>query len=135
MSLKFKIEMAWDRFLGRCQRFKRGYSYVDVWNINSWFIRTLKPMLIHLRDYGIGIPGILIAEGENKRANWEAVLTEMIDCLTLMEEDNVYEKLFGENWFEEDLALKEWQEVCEVMEANKNRFFELFSKYFYYIWD
>lgn len=139
--LKFKIEMAWDRFRARCQRFIRGYSYGDVWDMDHWFINTAKPILIHLRDYGIGIPGTLVVEGENERAEWEAILTEMIDCLTLMEEDNVYEHLFGKNWFDEidysdnSRVLKEWQEVNEVMEQNKNRFFELFSKYFYHLWD
>ena len=138
MRLKPKIQIAWYNFKSRCQRFKRGYSYGDVWDMDCWFIHTVKPMLIHLRDYGIGIPGTLVVECENKREAWEAVLTEMIDCLTLMEEENVYEHLFGENWFElerDDNILEDWKRVCAIMDQNKNRFFELFSKYFYCLWD
>ena len=138
--LKLNIQMAWWNFKARCQRFIRGYSYSDVWNMDQWFRETVKPMLIHLRDHGCGIPGDLYQEGENERANWEAVLTEMVDCLTLMEENNVYKHLFGENWFEQDLfdrdtILANWELVNSVMDKNKNRFFELFSKYFYHLWD
>lgn len=138
--LKFKIEMAFDRFRARCQRFMRGYSYGDVWDMDYWFIRTVKPMLIHLRDHGIGMPGTLVVDGENEREAWEAVLTEMIDCLTLMDEENVYEHLFGENWFERDLSdgasvLSDWELVNNIMDQKKDRFFELFSKYFYHLWD
>lgn len=132
--LKFKIEMAWFRFKSRCQRFKRGYAYTDVWNMDSWFIDTVKPMLIHLRDHGIATPAMLWDDGENNRANWEAVLTEMVDCLTLMDEDNVYNYLFGES-FNENRTSEDWHHVRDVMDQNKNRFFELFSKYFYHLWD
>ena len=133
--LKFKIEMAWDRFRARCQRFMRGYSYGDVWDMDYWFMETVQPMLFHLRDYGIGIPGSLVVEGENKREAWEAVLTEMIECLNMMNEDYVYEELYGQYWYEEDLGLEDWERVGNVMEKNKTRFFELFSKYFYNLWD
>lgn len=41
----------------RCQRFRRGYAWSDVWDMDVWFMNTVKPMLIHLRDHGIGMPG------------------------------------------------------------------------------
>ncbi len=31
------------------QRAKRGYADVDVWNMDSWFLRTVSPMLKQLR--------------------------------------------------------------------------------------
>lgn len=132
--LKFKIEMALDRFRGRCQRFMRGYSYGDVWSMDYWFIATVKPMLTHLRDHGCGVPGILCNE-EDCKAKWDAILTEMIECLDMMNEDNVYEKLFGKDWFEEIRTIEEWRKVNEIMDQNKARFFELFSEYFYCLWD
>lgn len=133
--LKFKIEMAFDRFRERCQRFMRGYSYGDVWNMDCWFIDTVKPMLIHLRDYGCGVPGTLWNEEEDSRKYWEAVLTEMIDSLTLMDEDNVYEYLFGEEWYEMDLDYNDYKLIHDTMNNNKTRFFALFNKYFYNLWD
>ena len=135
MSLKVKLEMAWWNFKERCQRFLRGYSYSDVWSIDYWFMETVKPMLIHLRDHGCGVPGTLWNEEENSRDAWEAVLTEMIECLDMMNEDNVYRHLFGESWFGAIRTFEEWKQVQEVQHANKNRFFELFSEHFYNLWD
>ena len=138
MNLYYRIKNTisdfWYDFRCRCQRFKRGYAYSDVWDIDVWFMHTVKPMLIHLRDYGIGIPGELIADGENQRANWENVLTEMINCLDMMDEDNVYESL---GFYDDDQlwSIENYKRASAIMEENKNRFFELFSKYFYCIWD
>lgn len=132
--IKYKIDRLWDNFCCRCQRFKRGYAYSDVWDMDAWFMRTAKPMLIHLRDYGIGIPGELVVDGENQRANWENVLTEMINCLDMMDEDNVYESL-GFYDYDQLLSIEDYKRVGAIMEENKNRFFELFSEYFYALWD
>lgn len=138
MTLYYRIKnffvYGWDNFRVRCQRFKRGWSYRDVWDIDCWFKRTVKPMLIHLRDHGIGVPNELYLEGaENEREAWEAVLTEMINCLDMMDEDNVREKLGLHD--ERHLICEEYDLINDTMDLNKKRFFELFSKYFYSLWD
>ena len=130
--IRHAIIFGWNKFRARSQRFKRGYSYGDVWDMDFWFIRTVKPMLVHLRDYGIGIPQDLYVDGENERVNWENVLTEMINCLDLMDKDNVEKHLGITN---NDYSIENSKKVCRLMEENKNRFFELFSKYFYNLWD
>lgn len=121
----------------RIQRFIRGYAYSDVCDIDAWFMRNIKPMLIHLRDHGMGIPMDLYQEGaENEREKWEDVLTEMIYCLNYMEEDFVLEKLGLYDGDEYKTMTKEdYETVNNIMENNKNRFFELFSKHFYSLWD
>ena len=90
MNLYYRIKNAivygWDNFRARCQRFKRGYAYIDVWNINSWFIRTMKPMLLHLYHNHMAVP----MEFENNPDGWETILNEMITCLDLMDEEDVY---------------------------------------------
>lgn len=122
-----------DSLRARCQRFKRGYSYGDVWDMDYWFMRTVKPMLLHLRYYGIGVPGDLYLEGaENERAAWEAVLTEMIECLELMDED-MAQKYLGIS--DDDYTAESYKKVWSLREEKKNRFFELFSKHFYSLWD
>ena len=35
----------WFNFRQRCQRFLRGYADSDVWDMDHWFIDTLKPMM------------------------------------------------------------------------------------------
>lgn len=122
-----------DSLKARCQRFKRGYSYGDVWDMDFWFMRTVKPMLIHLRDHGIGIPNDLYVEGsDNERIYWENTLTEMISCLELMDEDSA-EKHLG--IADKDFSVEDYNKKWALMEENKNRFFELFSKHFYSLWD
>lgn len=122
----------WD-FRARCQRFKRGYSYGDIWDMDCWFKRTVKPMLIHLRDHGIGIPGALYLDGaENERAAWEAILTEMVECLTLMDEDKA-EKYLG--IADNDYSVESYKRVNDFMDEKKKRFFELFCEHFYSLWD
>lgn len=134
--IKNIIEDARYNFRVKCQRYKRGYSYSDVWNMFDWFVSTVKPMLIHLRDYGIGIPGELYVEGENTRVNWERTLTEMINCLDLMDEEKVYDHLgFGDYDSWKRMTVDDYKNIDKIMEENKNRFFELFSKYFFSLWD
>ena len=131
--IKNAIVDAWYNFRARCQRFKRGYAYTDVWDMDYWFIRTVKPMLIHLRDRGIGIPNELYIEGDNERINWENILTEMIDCLDMMDEDKVWNYLGFINY--RSKTKKDYDNCYKIIEENKNRFFELFNKYFFALWD
>ncbi len=138
MSLYYRIKnfflYGFDDLRGRWQRFMRGWSYGDVWDMDHWFMRNIKPMLIHLRDRGIGIPMELYKQdAENEREDWEAVLTEMINCLDLMGEDNVRKSL--NLWYGKHLTHDDYKLISDTMETNKNRFFELFSKYFYDLWD
>lgn len=132
MYLKYKIKSLYWDLRARCQRFMRGYSYGDVWNMDDWFIRTLKPMLTHLRDYGCGVP----LDFEFHEDQWNAILSEMIDCLKLMDEDNA-KKHLGFNTAKDvcNMTIEDIRKRKDLMEKNKNRFFELFSKYFYNLWD
>ena len=49
-KIKWEVKDFWYDLRRRVQRFKRGYAYSDVWDIDYWFMGTVKPMLIHLRD-------------------------------------------------------------------------------------
>ena len=132
-KIKNKLIYDHDCLRARIQRFKRGYSYGDVWDMEFWFMRTVKPMLIHLRDHGIGIPNELYLQGgDNERILWENTLTEMISCLELMDEDNAEKYLGIEN---NDFSVEDDNKKLTLMEENKNRFFELFSKYYFSLWD
>lgn len=136
MNLYYKIRNTIREFRyelrTRCQRFKRGYAWSDVWDMDVWFMNTVKPMLIHLRDKGIGMPGILWNEQDDSRKPWEDILTEMINCMELMSEDNV-EKYLGIDL--QDYSHESYKKVRDCMDENKNRFFELFSEYFFHLWD
>jgi hypothetical protein len=129
--LKWKIKDSWWHFRKRCQRFKRGYAYVDVWDMDQWFMEIVKPMLIHLRTHGNSFPF-----GFNNRDEWCSVLDEMINCLDFMNEDSVLHFLgFVEVDYWKRMNNEDRKHVSEIMNNNKNRFFELFNKYFYDLWD
>ena len=52
----------WFNFRQRCQRFRRGYADSDVWDLDHWFMATVKPMLEQmLRTYN-SHPGEITAE-------------------------------------------------------------------------
>ena len=132
MTLYYRIKFGFDNFRRRCQRFKRGYAWSDVCSMYGWFMSMIEPMLIHLRHNHVGVP----IEFENNPGGWEEVLDEMISCLRLMDEDNVYDYLgFGDPDSYKRMTKDDYINVYNVMEENKNRFFDLFSKYFYDLWD
>ena len=125
------IKYYWWEFRSKCMRFKRGYAWVDVWNMENWFMRTVKPMLIHLKDNGVGYPMAF-----KSRDEWCAVLDEMINCLEMMDEDNVRDRLgFGDDGAWIEMTQEDYINVGKTMEDNKNSFFRLFSEYFYDLWD
>jgi len=108
---------AWGRFVDwrenfgwRCQRFRRGYSSRDVWEMRTWFVETLRPMLEDLLIHHTGHPDSLTNE------EWEAVLKEMVELL-------------------DDMDVWDDSTVSAQKEAAKDRFFVLFSQWFYDLWD
>ena len=76
--------------------------------------------------------GVLSVKADNDRIIWENTLTEMISCLELMDEENA-EKFLG--IAANDYSVESYDKVTNLMEESKNRFFELFSKHFYSLWD
>lgn len=120
------IRDKWYNLRCRCQRFKRGYAWSDTWDMDYWFVETVKPMLEHLLKHHCGYPGDITNE------EWESILKEMIECLSVMEEESAMEHL-GITY--DDYSLDSAKRVSELMNTNKDRFFELFSKWFYGLWD
>lgn len=129
MKLYYKFRMFLYNFRARCQRFKRGWAYRDVWDMNDWFRCTIRPMLIYLVDNHVGVP----MEFENNPDGWEDVLNEMITCLQFMDEDSVFASLGLSDY--KHMTAEDYKNVYKIMEEHKNRFFELFSKYYFDLWD
>ena len=109
---------------------KHGYSPVAQWETFGWFITVMREILINYRDNRMGTP-VVIPDynvddliSENKNVNvYNSLLDEMITLLDQMDENNSAYN---------DLSL---EEVHSAMDTAKNKFFELFSKYFYTLWD
>lgn len=109
---------------------KHGYSPVAQWETFSWFIAVMREILINYRDNRTGTPVVipdyniddLISENKNIEI-YNNILNEMIKLLDKMDECNsTYNGVSLE-------------EMHSAMDSAKNKFFELFSKYFYALWD
>ena len=109
---------------------KHGYSPVAQWETFGWFITVMREILINYRDNRTGTPVIipdyhtddLISENKNIEI-YNNILNEMIELLDKMDECNsTYNGVSLE-------------EMHSAMDSAKNKFFELFSKYFYTLWD
>lgn len=106
---------------------KHGYSPVAQWETFEWFIAVIREILINYRDNRTGTPVVipdyhtdsLISENKNIEA-YNNIFNEMIELLDKMDEFNY---------------LTYNNASLEAMNAAKDKFFELFSKYFYTLWD
>lgn len=96
------------------QRSKRGWTEYDAWNIDVWFMETMESMLTYYRRHHVGYPPDISEE------RWDEIIDRMIFLLKEMQKDDICVD------FEQDFKNKM---------TNKDEFFELFSKYFYALWD
>ena len=109
---------------------KHGYSPVAQWETFGWFITVMREILVNYRDNRMGTPVVipdyniddLISENKNIEI-YNNILDEMITLLDQMDENNSAYN---------DISL---EEIHSAMDTAKNKFFELFSKYFYTLWD
>ena len=109
---------------------KHGYSPIAQWETFGWFVAVMREILVNYRDNRTGTPVVipdyniddLISENKNIEI-YNNILDEMIKLLDQMDEnDSAYN----------DVSL---EEMHSAMDSAKNKFFELFSKYFYTLWD
>ena len=89
MNLFYRIRFLIRELRRNWQRFRRGWAYSDVWDIDYWFMEMLEPMLRHLKEHHFGTPFDYTDE------EWEARLGQMADYLHLMDEENVIEEVYG----------------------------------------
>ena len=109
---------------------KHGYSPAAQWETFEWFIAVMREVLTSYRNNRMGTPVVipgydiddLISENKNVEV-YNGILDEMIELLDKMDENNLAYN---------DASL---EEMHSAMNTAKDRFFELFSKYFYTLWD
>lgn len=106
------------------------YGYDSYANINTydWFMETMKSILKDFRQNHNGYP-VVSFDKESQAASakeYDAGLDTMISLLDDMDECNP--KYEDEKYNDVELLLKEINDA-------KDKFFELFSEYFYSLWD
>lgn len=108
------------------QRMFKGYDAVDTFETFAKFIERYSKILTEYRKHHVGYCGEMTEE------EWDEVIDEMIYHLKYMDELTVIEELekdVPDNWS------ASYKTVGEILDNHKNKFFELFSKYFYHLWD
>lgn len=100
----YKDEEAFEE-KARKQRALRGYADVDVWNMDSWFMETMSPMLKQFRKTHHGVPSSFSGfdsspeEWEAANAKWEEILDRLIFLIEEMNADkcsmkNPYKRIY-----------------------------------------
>lgn len=136
MKFKYRILFHWDSFRAKCQRFRRGWAVRDTWDINFWFRETMQPMLTyyleHIHSYPICIEDINLSDDENLKL-WKDAISKMIELLDKMDPDFDWDEF--EHREDRSNIVGQLQTHREEVKKAKDEFFQLFSKYFYNLWD
>ena len=151
---------AWHCIKDAWRRSVYGWTYGDVWDWNTWFLRTTPNMLRYMADHGDAFPG---REPFDTAEKWHDWLHEIADLLETgseewQEEHNEYYKEYIEKltdkwepWkpdengmyhvpapkcteLDEKFFVRS-KELAEQGEANVRRVFENLGKFFYDLWD
>ena len=107
---------------------KTGYDEYATWETYHWFITTVSDVLKDYKENKTGYPELVGDEddpdfAEKNEMFWDEQIDNMVELLTLMDDTNPYY---------EDMDPETGENMREI---SKEKFFELFSKYFYYLWD
>ena len=128
------------RYIRRVHYLKKyGYDKGALWETFDWFTKTMRDILIQYRYHHCSNPVVIdnypydsSLKDENSKQlresnedTWDGIIDNMIELLDLMDEDNPKYHTADRNILENDK---------KQVEA-KNEFFELFSKYFFELWD
>ena len=95
---------------------RHGYFPQGQWQTDEYLIYMLYDILSFYRSEGSSYPDRLDSVGE-----WYEILDEMLACLTVMKQN------------EDDCD--DWDELEDKRIEAKDRFFKLFSEYFFDLWD
>ena len=118
-------EVYWEVRYG-FQRMFKGYDSVDTFETFAKFRKRYIKILAEYRKHHVGYCS------ETTEEEWDNIIDEMIYHLNYMDEETVIKEL--ERDVPDDWSAS-YKTVGEILDKHKNRFFELFSKYFYHLWD
>ena len=103
---------------------RHGYPPQATWEIYEWHRRVMLETLSEFRKNLNGYPFFdENASPEEQYDRWGAIIDEMCEYLDAMAEDNY------------DLSIENLEKSYLARTEAKNKFFELFSKYYFYLWD
>lgn len=111
------------------QRAKKGFCVEDTWSVYDWFLNTVPKILTELNKNRMGHPTDMTDK------EWGGIIDRMIFCFT---EANDY-TCSQTNSIDYDKDKDKWREreieIVNYRDKMKNEGLELFSKYFWNLWD
>ena len=134
MRLRYRIQSLMASLRWKIQRFKRGYSDVDVWEFESWFLEIIPKMLNQLKEQLHGHPVDMEFE------DWEKYLEKMIDhfnvASTIDDVDDYYPedyKYLSES--EKDLLREKSMEHIKHCKEELHKGLKMLEERFFDLWD
>lgn len=140
-NLKWELRYAWKRAWD-------GYDDMDMIEMFDCFIERYKDILKDYKKYHHGLFTVPqeYRDSFNKlyfdEEETDIIIDMMIYHLEMMDENHVEKILYGKNVYDDDYEILKGKELIDkvkrigsVMEQNKNSFMELFSLFFYQLWD
>ena len=118
-------ERCWEVRYG-FERMRKGYDSVDVFDLFPQFTKRYYKILVEFKKIHDSHPMNMTEE------EWNDIINEMIYHLYFMDEYNIH-KEFETGMFRD--KLQDYKTMDEIMNKHKDKFFELFSKYFYDLWN
>ena len=125
-KVKYKFSDTYWKIRYGFQRMFKGYDAMDTFETYGKFIERYTKIIQDIRNHHYGYPGDITEE------EWNNILDDMLYHLYYMDEIHVEDELEKEvpdNWSADSKL------VYDIMKKHKNEFFELFSRYFYTLWD
>ena len=163
---KYLITHPWQWFkcAWRCcrdawRRSVYGWTYGDVWDWNTWFIRTVPSMFRYMADHGSAYPGHPPFETSERWHDWLHEMADLIETAdeTWQDEHNEYHeeymKHIMDNWQPwkadengiyhtpflrseiDEKYFERSKELSKQGEDNIRRALSLMGEHFYDIWD
>lgn len=135
--LYYRIDQRLQNLKFRCQRFRRGWADEDAWDIDFWFRETMQSMLTyfleHIHSYPTSDPDIVCLSDDENLKLWKDTISKMIGLLNKMDPDPDWDE--PGNYEDRSRIIEQIQTHREEAYKAKDEFFQLFSKYFYNLWD
>ena len=121
------------------QRGKRGWADCDWWDMHSYLVQIITPMLKELKENNCGYPGYEEASTPEK---WESLLGEMIEgfeAASRVIENDYYKEISGDSIEAITHAPREEILKWSEMASNDQKLFrqksKIFIKWFFNLWD
>ena len=111
------------------QRAKKGFCVEDTWSVYDWFLNTVPKILTELNKNRMGHPTDMTDK------EWGELIDRVIVCFTEADDYTCSQT----NSIDYDKDKDKWREreieIVDYRDKMKNEGLELFSKYFWNLWD